>query len=460
MASSAEAATVAAYGDHRITLAPVRGRARIESLDVLRGFAILAIFYMNIPDMAGPLWLGFADPRAFGMATPADTYAFYFIRAVLDGTQRGLLEMLFGAGMLIMARRAMEPDGPVAVADLFQRRNLWLLFFGLCDVFLLMWYGDIIHVYALTALGLFCFRRLPARTLLMIGLAFATVQVFTGPFGHNGTLEYVERQQLIGQVQRIEALSPERKADLDQDDKATLQLWRELQDQVRPAPDPQTLAWAKEEKAARTGSYADYAMFNWTTYIRLTGMGVLLFSVVEAAFTMLVGMALFKWGVLQGQRSARFYAALLVPCYVFGMGVRLALAHFTLNPDVGGTIAGGAEEYARLAVTLGHVCLFNLLLKARAGRILLSPLKAAGQLAFTLYFMQQIIGIQIMFSPIGLRLPMAPGWATLMGWATIVFAILLVFANIWVRLVGMGPMEWLLRSLSYGQKQPWKVREG
>lgn len=440
--------------DHQITLAPVRGRARIESLDVLRGFAILAIFYMNIPDMAGPLWLGFADPRAFGMATPADTYAFYFIRIVLDGTQRGLLEMLFGAGMLVIARRAMEPDGPVAVADLFQRRNLWLLFFGLCDVFVLMWYGDIIHAYALTALGLFCFRRVAAKWLLMIGLTLATVQLV------GGTFIYVQRQQLIGQAQRIEALAPERKAHLDKDDIATLQRWREVQDEVKAGPDKQTLAWAKEEKAARTGSYADYAVFNWTTYVRLVAQGLLLFSVIEAAFTMLVGMALFKWGVLQGQRSARFYAAVLVPCYVVGMGARLLLAHDALYPDAAGTIAGGMEQYARLAVTLGHVCLFNLLLKARVGRTLLGPLKAAGQLAFTLYFMQQIIGIQIMFSPIGLRLPMAPGWATLMGWATVVFAILLVFANVWVRLVGMGPMEWLLRSLSYGQKQPWKVREG
>ena len=32
--------------------------------------------------------------------------------------------------MMVLAKKAMEPDGPVAVADLYYRRNMWLLAFG------------------------------------------------------------------------------------------------------------------------------------------------------------------------------------------------------------------------------------------------------------------------------------------------------------------------------------------
>ena len=55
----------------------------------------------------------------------------------LAGTQRGLLELLFGAGIMIMARRAMTPDGPVAIADLHYRRNLLLILFGLFNALVL-----------------------------------------------------------------------------------------------------------------------------------------------------------------------------------------------------------------------------------------------------------------------------------------------------------------------------------
>ncbi len=43
---------------------------------------------------------------------------------------------------------------------------------------------------------------------------------------------------------------------------------------------------------------------------------------MEAFCTMLVGVALWKWGVIQGLRSARFYLWLLVAGYGFGLTAR------------------------------------------------------------------------------------------------------------------------------------------
>src|SRR3982751_2470206 len=107
----------------------VRGAERIASLDVLRGIAILFILYMNIQPMGGyemaieyfryPTW------------TTADFWSVFGVQTYMSGTQRGLLELLFGAGIMIMARKAMNPDGPVAVADLHYRRHLILLLIGL-----------------------------------------------------------------------------------------------------------------------------------------------------------------------------------------------------------------------------------------------------------------------------------------------------------------------------------------
>ena len=79
----------------------IRGPERIASLDVLRGVAILFILIMNISPMGGYEFVLF-DLR-YPTWTAADYWTTLFTRTYLEGTQRGLLELLFGAG--IMDRR-------------------------------------------------------------------------------------------------------------------------------------------------------------------------------------------------------------------------------------------------------------------------------------------------------------------------------------------------------------------
>src|SRR5438876_1205546 len=116
-----------------IDLAPVMGKARIDVLDMLRGIAILGIFFMNIPFMGESIPKLFVDITSIGW-THADQASWYAVQILLEGTQRGLLELLFGAGMMVLAAKAMEPDAPIAIADLYWRRNLWLLAFGIADI--------------------------------------------------------------------------------------------------------------------------------------------------------------------------------------------------------------------------------------------------------------------------------------------------------------------------------------
>src|SRR3546814_11029050 len=48
----------------------------------------------------------------------------------------------------------------------------------------------------------------------------------------------------------------------------------------------------------------------------------LVWSVIEAVCTMLTGMALWKWGIIQGQRDRGFYLRLLIGCYAIGFTLR------------------------------------------------------------------------------------------------------------------------------------------
>ena len=76
-------------------LAPVRSAARIEVLDILRGLAILGIFFINVPYMAASVWTFSADVRLIGW-TALDQDAWLGVNLFFAGTQRCLLEFLFG----------------------------------------------------------------------------------------------------------------------------------------------------------------------------------------------------------------------------------------------------------------------------------------------------------------------------------------------------------------------------
>jgi uncharacterized protein len=68
-----------------------------------------------------------------------DAAAQTFIDLFFEGTQRGMLQMLFGAGMILLTAKAMLPDGSVSIADTYLRRNMWLVLFGLLHIFVVRW---------------------------------------------------------------------------------------------------------------------------------------------------------------------------------------------------------------------------------------------------------------------------------------------------------------------------------
>lgn len=427
-------------------LAPVRGKARIDVLDMMRGFAILGIFFMNIPFEAASSYTQFADIRLLGW-TPADQASWATIQVLLEGTQRCLLEFLFGAGMMVIASKAMTPDGPVAVADLYMRRTMWLLLFGVIDIFVVLWVGDILSIYAVAGLFLFPFRTLGPRLLLGLGLGFA---LFTAV---GGAIEFADRAKLVEQV-AIARQHQAAHAPITKTDQQALAAWQKKLDRFKlSAEDAKKIA--AEKKAHQAGVF-EYASLMWGQWIEFFWLGGFFWMlVIEAFCAMLIGVALWKWGIIQGKRSARFYLPLGALAYGFGISARWIGALETMAFSPTPKTIWITAEFARLAVGLGHLALFNFLAKTRLGSTLLSPFRAAGRIAFSLYFVEQIIGLHILFSPYGFNLWGHFGWAGMTGIAAVMVGGLLILANIWIRFFAMGPLEWLWRSLAYLKWQPF-----
>jgi len=182
--------------------------------------------------------------------------------------------------------------------------------------------------------------------------------------------------------------------------------------------------------------------------------------VCEAFCVMLLGVAFWKWGIIQGGRNARFYLLLTLACYGAGLSLRAIGASEQLLMTPVPKIGWMTQEIARILVAVGHVGIVNLAVKFAVGRFLFSPLRAAGRTAFSLYFMQQIIGLWFLFAPWGPGLWGKLGWGGMMVTAALVIGAQLVIANLWVRSFANGPMEWAWRSLAYLRWQPFRIKRG
>ena len=192
---------------------PVAQPERIESLDVLRGFAVLGILVMNIQSFS-MIGAAYINPSAYGDLSGANLAVWVLSHLLVDMKFMSVFSMLFGAGIIIMARKAMEPDGPVEVADLHYRRNLWLIVFGLINALVLMWYGDILVVYGIAACFLFPFRKASTKTLL----GFAGL--FLGDLLWKSVVDYQDRAGRIAETDRVVALHDAGKTLSDADKRA------------------------------------------------------------------------------------------------------------------------------------------------------------------------------------------------------------------------------------------------
>jgi uncharacterized protein len=422
---------------------------RIGSLDVLRGIAILFILFMNIPWMAhyGPM---VRDPRLVSW-TPFDQQGFAFM-ILLSGTQRGLLELLFGAGIMIMARRAMTPDGPVAVADLHYRRNLLLMVLGLFNALVLFWGGDILLPYGMTALMLFQFRMWTPRAKIVLAALLLLV-----PVGW-GVNDYIERGHARDAAQQVQVLKAAHQPVSDELKEKAAAWDKAVAGTIPVARNAEKQKAMAKVHATRTGPFADYALGAWSDWTFLYQPSIFFPTLFEIAGTMILGMALFQLGVIQGRARRRTYATLLIAGYGIGVTLRVfglrEICAFTPDPK----LRWFTDDIARIAITLGHVGLVQLALASGVGRLILAPFQAAGRMPLTTYLFTSFLTMWVLFPGFALGLHGRWGFGGMMVAAAAIIFAETIATNLWMRWYETGPMEWLWKSLAYGRRMPFRRR--
>ena len=285
-----------------------------------------------------------------------------------------------------------------------------------------------------------------AKALLILSLAFVAQKAVQGAVSFH--------RQLLLQSQVTAVLGKKAHGDLLGAADNQILIAREKQQT------PFSPAMFTEERAARLGSFTRDV--SWTigfsTGIFSNDLLPWLPRMIRNFFCLVLGMAFFKFGVTQGRRSTRFYVWLCLSCYVPGLLLRGVSTWQEVTAHGSPNISAFAGETARLAVTIGHIALINLAIRTSSGRRLLAPFRAAGRTAFSLYLMQNFLGMLVLFPTFGLGLWGKYGWFGLTMIALIVMSAQLILANLWLRWFAIGPVEWLWRSLAYKQLQPFRHR--
>ena len=144
---------------------PVRESARITSLDLIRGVAVLGILLMNAVAFKfgpGPYF----NLSAGGSETWLDWTVGVLGEVFVDQKFMGLFSLLFGAGMILFIDRAASRGRRAVGLNMW--RNVLLLLIGILHS--LLWYGDVLTAYAVSSFFLVAMRKLPNRTLISVGV--------------------------------------------------------------------------------------------------------------------------------------------------------------------------------------------------------------------------------------------------------------------------------------------------
>ena len=427
--------------------APVSQEERIIILDSLRGIAILGILLMNIPGFGLPRAM-IEDPSIFN-EKGLNYYLFYiFGPGVFEGSQRALFSMLFGAGTIIFISRLEKRAEGLMAAELFFRRQLWLLVFGLVNAFVLLWFWDILYHYAICGMILFAFRRLkPKYLLIAAGLCLLLVTI-------RENRNFYQDKMTVSRGEKIAAIDTTT-VKLTDKQKEQLSQMQSIRERSTPAARKKR---AQNEIAANGGTYAEVYEYRSNRSVIVETTDMYYFLIWDILLFMFLGMAFFKLGILQGEAKTKVYALMAI----IGLAAGLPLSWLYLEPDMQYNFNRFEilkhkpfefYQLQRLVHSIGIFGTIMLLYKSGWFRWLFQLMRPVGQMAFTNYIMQSVL-CGLFFYGFAMDYFGKLQRYELYYVVLAVWLIQITWSHIWLRHFRFGPLEWLWRSLTYWKKQP------
>ncbi|HRN61061.1 MAG TPA: DUF418 domain-containing protein [Luteimonas sp.] len=396
--------------------APIDAAQRVQALDVVRGFALLGIFLMNIEWFTRPVQeMGWGiDPAATGI----DRIAAWLVYVFVQGKFWVLFSLLFGMGFAVMSARGGH--GP-QFRRRYVRRCLVLLGIGLLHG-VALWSGDILHAYAIAGLLLLAFGGISNRALLWIGLVVYAALAAMVAFGGLA----------------LSALPDEAGSDF-----------------MEMAADMEAAA-AVAAQVFSEGSWWQATVQRARDFGMAAAEGALMVVPMALAVFML-GAWLVRSGRMHDVAAQRGWFARLA-LWTMPLGLALVASSAAVGTSFDGMrqigpmmLAIGLMMLGSLPLALAYLSLLVLGLGVPGLSRLLAWLAPAGRMALTHYLLQSLIA-STLFYGYGFGLWGQVGRAGQVVLVFAVFALQVLASHWWLARFRFGPMEWLWRWATYGQR--------
>ena len=391
----------------------MQGPTRIKSLDVLRGVGVLGMLAVHIQLFAYPSVVRW-NPTLYGDFNGLNWWAWVVTSVLADGKFITIFAMLLGVSIVMLASETGNRGASAWRTHM--RRMAVILSLGLLHAYLI-WFGDMLVPFALSGtVVLFARRFSPARLLVLGVLAFATASIIS-----------------VGLTWSTA-----------QSDPAALAAWKA---QWTPRP-----AIINLEIAQYRGGWVDQMSQRVPAALEIETVDFITRLFWQMTGLMLLGIALFKLGVLSATRSRSFY--LLMAAFGFGAGIvlnslglwRSSATKWDVLDFV--LVSQQLHYWGNLFVALGWTALVMLLCQRGWS---LRPVKAVGRMALSNYLLQSVICTTIFYGHgLGLfgRVDRAGQLAIVVG----VWVFQLAASSLWLSYFAVGPVEWVTRWLVFRRR--------
>jgi uncharacterized protein len=378
---------------------------RSEVLDVARGVAVLGIFLANLAAFCSPISEMFVPT----VRTEFNSFFEAFCVAFVNGKFRTMLAILFGVGLYLQfQKRGHDPN---LWPGGYLKRSLVLLLLGTCHM-LFIWFGDILALYAITAFIVALMVNIPDEAIvkiLWVGFALSTMCGVCLGIG----MGFIPKDQ-------------------------------------------SSTEFAREIAIFGSGTYLEQLAYRATNHMP--------FMAMQNSMMVFVTVPLFLLGVLLARRGvlmepSKFPVERRWMLWVgFGVGLpfNVVAAGLSLsNPS------GGPQMFVEFASGplqgVGYLMLLAIIVEKLRHAKFWNPVRNVGRMALTVYLTQSLVATFLFYS-------WGLGWfytqdpSKLLGSIAIVWTVSLLLPALWLRRFDIGPVEWLLRSLTEGKRLPWRYR--
>jgi uncharacterized protein len=400
---------------------PVLGKERMVTIDVIRGFALFGIFLVNMPAFHSPEFM----KSMYGIPVDysgVDYWIDVFFALFVDMKFFTIFSFLFGLGFYIFISRAEEKG--LRMNRLYLRRIFALLVFGIAHL-VGLWFGDILHTYAVAGLLLIFFYKRKIKTMVIwaFSLLFAINALFA--------LMLLIPSSFLEQTESASAAS---------------------------------MLYGSMDEYLHVYEHGNY--IEWVSYRLGTEVPAMLANLIPA---MLPVLAMFLFGLAAGKagifrdinKHVGFIRKIRTLSLVISIPLVLILGMYMTNLwDLGVKQEFVVQLFTSLSgltLCFFYISALTLLLRKEKWQRTLRPLGYTGQMALTNYLMQTILSVGI-FVGLGFYRDVSLWLGTVI--CLVIFSLQMVFSTWWLKKFRFGPFEWLWRSFTYLSFQPMKKREG